>query len=309
MKKIKVSLVLLLAVAASACSKMGTPVQSDDADVIRLTITMDETRVSLTDGNKLQWDGTETIGVLIGNSSSNSEDLSTSLVVPLATLTGYPGVFSGDINLGKFTASDIRGIVYPYDPARSWVRNNSGIRLVMQVGKSAQTQSLNGVLDSRNTPLFAAVGIDDFTPRGGNEYRLEGQTLSWGCSLLKFNIVGKKPSTSDDEYVKSVTLTGSVKGIAGTAEWKIAQNSFAFNATIADPITVNIEEQCPLSAASEQSPVSIYMATLPRSDSKPTLVKIRVTTDRAVYEKSLSYSTYLNPGTIQPINLDISTFD
>jgi len=309
MKRLKFSTALLLTFVIAACSKME-PAQEGTQNIIKMTISVgaeDITRVSMSDEGKMAWEGDESIGVLIGNSSSS--DAATSKVVELKSVTGYKGVFSGNIDLGSFTTADIRGIVYPYDPVNSWVKNKNGIRLVMKIGVAAQTQKENGVFVGKNAPLFAVVGIDDFTKKGQKEYVLEGKKLSWGCSVVKFLIYGKKASTTVDEYVKSITLSAtSAKRIAGTAEWQIASNAFAFNGA-ADQITVNLEEHCTIADKGADDAVVIYMATLPRADAKVTLNKVTVTTDKATYSKTLSYQTYLKQGEVQPFSLDIASFD
>jgi len=309
MKRIIISIALILTVVIAACSKME-PAQEGQQNVIKMTISVgadDLTRVTMSDLGKLSWEGDESIGVLIGNNSSTN-DLSTSKVVELKSVKGYPGVFSGSIDLGTFTTADIRGIVYPYDPVNTWVRFNNGLRLVMKIGTAAQTQKENGVFVGKNAPLFTTLGINDFTKKGQNEYVLEGKKLAWGCSVVKFLVYGKKASTAADEYVKSITLSAtSSRRMAGTAEWKIANNAFTYNGA-ADQITVNLEEHCTIADKSADDAVVIYMVTLPRSDGQVTLNNVTVTTDKATYSKALSYQTYLKPGEVQPFSLDIASF-
>ena len=105
--------------AISACAVDLEPdgYESDGSNTIHLTVSTgkedltsaDGTRVGLGSYGKLQWEGDESIAIIFAKKSSSGTEYKYTCELP--TVPGKPGVFSGNVDLGKYSASDIIGIV------------------------------------------------------------------------------------------------------------------------------------------------------------------------------------------------------
>ncbi len=258
------------------------------------------------DSTQLLWEGNETLGVMIGNSSSKTGDAATYSTQPLATVTGRKGVFEGDVTLGSWTTEDIRGIVCPCNE-HAWIRYNSDFRIVCRVGSEKQIQLHNNVLNGEYAPVFAEVSLADFNVNG-NTYSIEDKQLQWACSMFRYNIYGKHPQMNANEIFKSITITCvSSWHLSGTYEWKIGQGKAVYNA-VASYIETELQEECTIADKTQANGIKVFGVLLPRNT---TFVGLKVVTDKATYNKTINYtSTALNtPGTVLPVNIDLSTFD
>lgn len=296
-----------------ACTKQEKPEIVGDSIEMCVTLEKDDahyedgTRVTFGIDSTLIWEGNESVGVIFAKSTTGTYKYTQEL----KTKPGCPGIFSGKVNLGEFSTSDIIGIVYPYNEY-SWGRYKSTKRIVMQVGTHDQIQKENGNLTGDNIALFAPVTISDFTVQDGC-YVLAGRKLHWGCALFKFNIYGKNKKAVDGEKIESVeAYATTTKCQAGTAEWSVSNNAFAFVGETSHPhIWASLTTPCPVGETASDA-VSIFASCLPRGDDGSTKVKFTnlfVFTDKAVYEKVISKDVLLKSGVVKQIDLNLSTFE
>lgn len=314
MKKFgKLSLLFLLV----SCGKEGLPEKNVSPAVsfeLGVSVCAPQPAGKVTfDGVDLVWDGTETLGVIIGDDNSVSGSPSTYNVQCLNT-AATPGVFCGTVDLGSFTEEDIHGVVIPYSATDSWFRNNNGShRIVMQFGTVAskaivQTQKYDNVLEGKYATLFAEMSSTDFRQDDLGRKKVENLDLKWGCALLRFNVYGTHSSMDDAEVLKSVAL--SIGNGIGTAEWQIEAQSFNFNTT-SGTVTVNLEQACEIAGRNRDNGVKLFATLAPRAEKGGTAAsatKVVVTTDKAVYTKTISKSIQLYAGKVIQIGLDISSF-
>lgn len=261
-------------------------------------------------GTDLVWEGTESIGVIIGNEGSESGSPSTYLTSELQQ-TATRGIFAGTLNLGSFTKEDIHGIVCPYDPANSWWRNNNGsYRIVMNIAKQDQVQKSNNVLNGAYAPLFAEMSCSDIKDSGDGRHTVEGLQLKWGCALIRFNIYGAMPQTKSGEVFRSIDI--SLGNGFGTCEYQVASDDFNFN-TGKGTLNVSLEEACTVADKTDADGIKVFAAFAPRTEKGGTLVAVTsiiVHTDKADYTKTFSGKNIsLLTGKVLQVGLDLSTFD
>jgi len=313
MKKIctKAFAVISALTVIAGCSKSYMDNNSKE-NVIRMTVSLDkpalagDTRISVSEST-LTWDGDESVGVIFATTSENK----TTYTQELKSVNGCPGVFSGDINLGSYSADDIIGIVYPYN-ADSWGRyKDPNLRIVMQTSSNDQTQSASGVFNCANAKLFAEVTKSDFAV-SGNNYTLGGKTLQWANSFLQFNIYGKHADGEADEQLQSVKIESSANiAFVGTSEWSIGGTAFTFNSSGEYSQHIRTRLATPAAIGGDlASAASVFTAVLPRAKSTQLVnfVKITVYTDKAIYDKTINQSPTLAIGSVLPINLDLASF-
>lgn len=305
--------------ALAGCAKQVPASTADEVGGNRVNLTVyadfepvqeDGSRISSTGPGTIAWDGDEAVGVIFAKKASSTTNFR--YVVPLGTMPGHPGVFSGSINLGSYSLSDIVGIVYPYSADNCWGKyhGTAGKRIVMQIGTTDCIQMEDGSIPWRDVPFFAEVSSSDFVKQGDG-YVIGGKTFRCGGSLLEINVYGKHSSGLNNETLRYVKLNATT-GVCciGTAEWNIGSDSFAFNgntdkayltADFPNPPTIKVDKEAGAKA---------YIVALPRGDNGSTVkfTKVTVITRRAYYEKTISRSISLESGTVHPINLDISTF-
>ena len=268
----------------------------------------DGTRVTFNpeDSTKLIWEGDESIAIMIGDNNSKTGSPATYSNQELQTVAGKKGVFEGTVNLGSWTTDNIKGIVYPYTE-HAWIRYNNNLRIVTRIGSEPQIQKYNNVLNGKYAPLFAEVSLEDFTV-DGSKYSIEDKELRWSCSMFRYNIYGQHPQMNANEIFKSITITCvSSWHLAGTYEWQIGQNKAVYNG-IASFIETQLQEECTIADKTQATGIKVFGVLLPRNT---TFIGLKVVTDKATYTKTINYtSTTLNtPGTVQPINVDLATFD
>lgn len=312
--------VLFLSAAALlllSCQKMENASRSGGR--ITMTVSLDReepvredgTRVTLTDDSTLVWEGNESVGVIFSKKAGSTTPYK--YTQELKTVPGSPGVFSGTIELGEFTASDIVGIVYPYN-GHCWGKyhTTSKQRIVMEVGTVDQIQPGSGKLSGDYLALFAPVTFSDFTVKGSN-YTLAGRKLQWGCSLLEFNVYGRNRKALAGEKIEAVEAYATTTICqAGTAEWSIGNRTFAFVGETKHPhVFTALAKPCTF-GETRSGAVSLFASVLPRGEVNGTTVEytdIFVFTDKAVYKKTFSKKVLLMQGKVLPINLDLSTFE
>ncbi len=265
----------------------------------------DQTRVTLT-GEELDWEGNETLGVLFSAAQDTSGG-------PRAILNSISdGRFAGEIDLSRFefsgrTMSDLKAIVVPADRNTRFECKSTGNRVATPIA-ATQVQHRNGVLNGEYVPLFATVSEKDLKKRDDGRYTLDGIQLKYGCTLLEYNIYGNNPETIYDEVLESVWIQCSGKAITGVGYW--TGSKFSISGNISDPITSILEEKCTVKGKTLDNCIKLYAATLPRyeGNATPTLKKIKVTTNKAVYEKDVNVTLKLRAGHVLRLGLDLGTF-
>lgn len=302
--------------ALVSCEKNTAPQALQEGNTIDLSVsavfpelTADGLTKVTFQGTDLVWEGTESIGVIIGDDASKTGDASTYQTSELKA-TSIPGVFAGTVDLGKFTKENIHGIVCPFDPDNSWWRNNNGShRIVMNIAKQPQVQKSNNVLNGAYAPLFAELSYDKITDSQlGNT--VEGLQLKWGCALIRFNIYGAMPETKGDEVFKSIDI--QMGNGLGTCEYQVEDGNFNFNAG-SGTLNVSLEESCTIADKTSANGVKVFATFSPRTEKGDTLVavkKIVIHTNKADYTKTFtSKNVSLLAGKVLQVGLDLSTFD
>ena len=316
-KIIAPALAALLLLAGCAKQEVSPTGEAAPRNVINLTVSADRiaesvsadgTRISAAGDGKLEWDGDESIGIIFARTGAEANY---KYVQELKTLPGHPGVFSGSIDLGEFSMSDIIGMVCPFSD-QSWGRcHNSYRRIVMQVGAVDIVQQSSGEAPWDDVPFFAELSSSDFEKKDGG-YMVSGKQMKCGASLLEFTVYGTHPDGLKNELMSSIRVNANTtKCVAGTAEWGIKNDVFAFNGNtgkaylktyLATPYAIREEGKTTAKA---------YVTALPRGDLSDTEVKFNkviITTRRAIYEKTISREMLLNSGVIQPVKMDLATF-
>ena len=309
MKTILKAAAFVALVGVAACNKTANPAEDVDLSTDKALFKVDvnpPTKVTFS-GEDLVWEGDESIGILLGNSSSTSE-AATHSTQELVSVEGTKGIFEGVVTLDKFTADDIKGIVYPFDVNHYYRLNGKSNRIVMTVATTTQIQKHNNVLNGKNTPMFCSLTKDDLMIKNG-AYVVEGKQLSWGCALVRFNVYGVNPMMEDDEYLVSVTLhSASGTALVGTSEWDYDAAAFRWNGKTFDP-TVQLEEQVTIKDKTSENGVKVYMALLNRGTySLSEGSYVTVATNKSDYTMNLNTTIELNAGEVRKIGLDLSKF-
>ena len=268
------------------------------------------TRLTITDDN-LVWEGDETLGVIFGA----AKDTSGGPGGPKATLNSISkGRFSGTIdfgayNLSGYTMNEIKAVSIPADRHLRYEIYSGKGRLATPVA-AAQLQRHNGVINGEFIPLFAWVQGSQLRQEDG-KYTLDGIQLSYGCSLVRLHIYGTAPEMAGDEIFQSVTIQCSGKAINGTGYfYPTSGYSSSVTGNSTTPTVVRLTESCLAAGRSFDDALQIYAAMLPRYETgnTPVLTKLTVTTDKAVYEKSVSVTLKPKAGHLIPMKIDLSTF-
>lgn len=317
--RIKASAFAAVLLLFAACARQVSPVVEDALphNVINLTISAerfaesvseDGTRIVTGSDGKLQWSGDESVGIIFARTGAEANY---KYVQELKTLPGHPGVFSGAIDLGEFSMADIIGMVCPCND-QSWGRcHNSYRRIVMQIGAEDYVQQASGEAGWDDVPFFAELSSSDFEEKDGG-YMVSGKEMKCAASLLEFTVYGRHPDGLKNELMYSIRVNATTtKCAAGTAEWGIKNDVFAFNGNT-DKAYLKTYLATPYAIREEgKTTATTYVTALPRgdvSDTKVKFTKVIITTRRAIYEKTISSEMLLNSGVIQPIKMDIATF-
>ena len=282
--------VLILFLAAVGCYKEKQ--QPSDAEVhnlVRLSFSIAEpdfedengTKVTLEDGGAFQWTGTETASVIVGKEETSTTKKTNGLQIELPSKA--PGVFEGTIDLGSFSEEDVKGIVIPHAAGAYYYYNsgNKQYRFYIPISNS-QTQTENGVLNPTYCPFIAASTFDGLST-GGTPLQLQS-----AGALLRFNVYGKHAQQSDGEVLKSIRVDeANSKVISGRCEW-IYNTSGSFNSNGSSYVTASLTEPCTIADKTQANGVKLFAGVVLAGSR--TLGKITVTTDRAVYTKTISKS-------------------
>lgn len=308
----------ITAVLAAGCADRLVPeMHGPDGNTIEMTVSLekedlcggDGTRVTLGGDGALKWEGDESVGIIFAQSSTSGKTFKK--MCELKTVEGKPGIFSGTIDLGNYSANDIIGIVYPFSSRfwGKWHNTTKKKRIVIQVACEDQIQQESGVLEGDLCPLFAEVKPSDFKVNG-RQYSLEGKKLQWGCSLFEFTIYGKHSKGETGERIESVELFASTTiCCAGTAEWIVGSNSFMFNGNTDTPYLVTRLENPASFGRSAALGATLYSASLPRGENDKSIHfnRIFIVTDKAVYEKEVNRDLVMKAGVLHPVMIDLST--
>lgn len=217
------------------------------------------------DGDQLVWTGDETLDVLIGNSSSSDAATSKAVALDFDPVTS---TFSGVIDLGSFTESDIHAITVPGNSGSwiSYVNDSYHANIPLSVN---QVQVKNGVMNGDNFPLYADITdeIRSHCKLEDGSYRFRNIQLEWACSAIRFNVYGTHAAMDSNEILKSVSVTLA----------EIPEN-YTDNT-----ITVSLSESAAIAGKNAENGIKLFMAIFPEGNSINT---VKVTTDKAVYELS-----------------------
>ncbi|MBQ7640696.1 MAG: hypothetical protein IJS91_06900 [Bacteroidales bacterium] len=266
--------------------------------------------------------------VLIGNelSMSAADGKQVSLVEV------EPGVFSGEIDLGRFTIDDVRyvgwGTPWKGVPEPLFVYNAEGhtcvranvptntIKLVPR-----QIQKKSGILD--RFFMYAPLKL---VKQDDGSYLADNVQLRHACAYVLFNIYGKARKMDKEEILRSVTITrytqeeADENGIERVGNHINAQPFInAETGRIWNYIngrtseTVLLQEQCTLADRKKTDGVKVYMCTYgnggPRGRAFSYIRTIKVETDAAVYTRTLDEYRYeRSAGEVTTIDVDLSKF-
>ena len=310
--------------AAASCSKTEQNSPSKSGRRIHLTVKAEKpeftdeagTKVTFS-GQKLVWEGTEKLQVLIGNNSSTTA--ATGRQVELDQVSD--GVFDGFVDLGDYTEDDIKAIVV--GPASYYNYRSGQNRIIMPVAYN-QTQSASGVLNGDMVPVFAKWDAAYIQEEDGADV-IAGASLQYGCALMQYTIKadvlpGSTTATGAGESIESITVTQPVNA-CGTSEYRMS----ASGDTPADVFTYNssstvgtVTLDTPVTIGDSESEAVFYQAVLSRYDGTNgglnttlnAISKIVVHTDKAVYTKTFDprKEFILHAGQLKPVTLNLSTF-
>lgn len=299
----------------AACSKAEIAKTDDpvsDGSVCLTVSAQTPTKVCFNDENQLVWEGSESIGILLGNNDSN-EDTSTSSNQELTTVS--TGIFSGNVDQSKFSLSDVKGLVYPFDTQHYYRYDGSAGRIVMCVGADKdnpfpEVQKSNGKLNGQYAPLFCTLTDSELIEKDG-AYKVEGKQFKWGCALVRFNVYGTTAGLTSTEVLKSISLyTNAGKAIVGRSEYNMSTNKFVFNGKTSNIATVQLEEACTIADKTQENGIKVFMALLPRGAiTTGSGAYVSITTDKAEYRLDLaSVPLTLNAGEVRLVGLNLANF-
>lgn len=205
-------------------------------------------------GEELVWTGNETLDVLIANTESTDVVKTKS-----STLSIDPDtyLFSGMVDLGGFSESDIRGITVPGNTG-AWIKySNEAFEPQIPLNMN-QVQEKEGVMNGDNFPLYAPVTDEILAAcrQDDGSYRFKGIQLEWACSAIRFNVYGTHESMDSDEVLKSVSVS------------------------MDKTITVSLTEGVTIAGKDTENGAKLFMAISPDYRA---IHSITVTTDKAAY--------------------------
>ena len=290
-------------------------------------ITLDLNYPTLNDGTKMyEWDGTETVGLLFGNSNNipSSSDYNAPdqiQAVPLKA-TGK-GVFSGVVDLSERSLNDLQAVVYPYDE-HSWLRNgtNGEIRLAVHSGgtysgSQAYSQSTAGKFNASNAPVWAAITKADLQVASQTASEIEykaSKSLGWGTALMCINLFNTPSYYTSDEYVTQVQMYPDCsKAVLGNTEHKLtASGGTAINGNKSNVATINfVNTDSFLTGTTKEKGLKAYTAMCVRSGglafSNSGEGYVKVTTNKSSYTVTLDKVSYdLDLGVMSRMDIDMS---
>lgn len=259
------------------------------------------------EGQDLAWEGSEKMDINIGNgtSATASDNWTSASISSVAK-----GKFSGTVDLGSFTAGDIKSVVIPAGLSPITYKNGTVWRLKVPI-ETTQKQAEEGAVGTDRIILYAPVSSSDFIVDEGT-YSLGGLQLQWGCAVIVFNVYGAHPEMLADEQLKSVSITLADK-VPYYFEARLNGGNPARNST-ENSYTVNLENPCALAGRDKNSGARLFLIFPPYSSS---ITQVSVTTTAAVYTKTpatpvpLAYAEGKNDsrGMVYQFGLNLSTFD
>ena len=314
MKKINVLLLFAMLSAAAACNvEKPEGVPSPEGKTITMSVSANvvalepETKTTFS-GQELVWNGDETMNVLIGNETAHQ-----TVTINNTKATSGFNTFAGSFTLNSgFTDSDMLVLTVPGgNVTDSYIYKDSGNTLTARIPISAsQVQAEDGVMNGDNFPLYAILTDAERTAckTGENSYNFEGIDLKWACGVIRFNVVGNHPAIEDDEVVESVKLVTN-GGFTNLTLLRLTNEACWSNTNLKN-ITVSLTNQPVLYGKdTEDSGVKVFMA-LPAQTNGNYINEMIVTTNKAVYKKTVSKQLAANPrGLVYQLNLKLGTFN
>ena len=310
MIRTKIHCFILLPLVLLACSKAPqTLPEVGGTASFSVSAAAPETRVSFDASGQLYWEGGESAGLIFGNAGSLNGNDRLTAELPEGD---KKGVWAGEVNLGKFTLNDLRGVVCPYNDNHYYRRNGSSYRIVMTIGGRQdgdnlwhQVQHKDGELNGDNIALFCPLDPDDIVIENGR-YIVDGKEFQWGCSLVRFNIYGSGSELLPDEVFRSIELNvKSTSNIIGRQEWAIETGTFAFNG-VSNKVMTELEEPLTLADRTSENGIKVFMTLMSRNFTFTSGSTVTVHTDKADYtipvEAGLDLST---PGRVRRIGIDL----
>lgn len=319
MKKTIYIIAAICSLSSLSCSK-DSP--SKKSNVIRLCVQADKQAPGIDDGTKASYNWTrnefafeddDLMQILIGKTSGNSVTQQTSVRIPMVA----PGKFVGDIDLGDYELSDIRGAVLVKESTPSSLYTlgfyNSNLSVTFNMIKD-QTQSASNVFSDASGRFFLYAPVPQSALSYDPEDNIANITkLTFGLStaIWEYHIFGTGRS---DEKVESITVSAAGSSVsakyimtckhminAGSGGHQAVNGNYAYTSsvTMATPFAV------PQTSADAGI---IFHCVYGSSSNAKALSTVTITTDKAVYKKdfggALSPATQL--GIINPIYIDLS---
>ena len=213
-------------------------------------------------GEDLVWIGNETLDVIIGNSESCDASTSRTSILAFDPATN---TFSGTIDLGNYSESDIHGVTVPGNSG-AWINYIDETYQAEIPINLTQVQERDGQLNGDNFPLYAPITEDILArcKQADGSYIFKNIQLEWACSAIRFNVYGTHESMGEDEILKSVSIKTDEAGVSNT------------NKTI----TVSLTEGVIIAGKDSENGAKLFMAISPYCCNINSVV---VTTDKATY--------------------------
>ena len=319
MKKSIYIIAAICSLSFLSCSK-DSP--SKKSNVIRLCVQADKQAPGIDDGTKASYNWTrnefafeddDLMQILIGKTSGSSVTKQTSVRIPMVA----PGKFVGDIDLGDYELSDIRGAVLVKESTPSNLYTlgfyNSNLSVTFDMIKD-QTQSASNVFSDASGRFFLYAPV----PQSALSYDPEDNVanitkLTFGLStaIWEYHIFGTGRS---DEKVESITVSAAGSSVSAkyimTCKHMINAGSGghqAVNGNYAYTSSVTLDTPFAIPQTSADAGI-IFHCVYGSSSNAKALSTVTIATDKAVYKKvfggALSPATQL--GIINPIYIDLS---
>ena len=222
-----------------------------------------------------------------------------------------PGVFEGDIDLGTFKASDIRfitvGSITPF--VSRYNGSTYYFRIAFPYSQATKTAGVFG----DNYLLYAAVNSSSILNSEGTGVSIDNLSLKWAHSIMKINVYGKHPDMANDEVLKSVAIVRS-SGHPLIIRFNMAANTaISGYPSSSSTITLTSPENITIADKTKDDGIVLWGATncyritssYPNGGSS-VLGTITVTTDKAVYTKSISHTYNRIHGDVHQFGINLA---
>ena len=259
-----------------------------------------EAKITLEDGITPSWEGNEVMELLVGDESSVSSGTGLQVSVPQTS----PGVFSGTVDLGKYTIDDIHFVTV--SSTDTYISGNASSQWYFRWNHaSVQNQAQAGVFGD-NIGLYASVsGAQLSDGKGG--INIDNLSLNWSHSLLKLNVYGTHPWMDEDEILRSVTLTVG-DGNRLVYDMEIAGDGPVRNLSDAgNSLTVNLQEECTVAGRDSGNGIMLWAAVSAAAGTSfsSEVTGVTVVTDKATYSKDVSWSYSRTPGGLCKLGINL----